>query len=70
MMKKPKNVIVEYPIKYAEYAPTYYGDCPSCGLQSKLTIAVPITQKRIKYQVVSLCPCCGQSIDWTEIIGK
>lgn len=29
--KKPKNVIIKYPGDI----PTYYGDCPLCGVQCK-----------------------------------
>ena len=32
--KKPKNVIIKYPGDMS----TYYGDCPSCGRQSKSMI--------------------------------
>lgn len=64
--EKPKNVIIKYP----GGMPTYYGDCPSCGQQSKSMIVTSNTQRRVKYQVISFCPRCGAAMDWTEIIGN
>ncbi len=65
--KKPKNVIIKYPGDMS----TYYGDCPSCGRQSKsMIIDKYLAQGKLKYQIISFCPRCGQALDWTGIISK
>lgn len=64
---KPKNALVKYPGDM----PTYYGDCPNCGLQSKsMIIDKYLAQGKLKYQGISFCPRCGQALDWTGIISR
>ena len=65
--KKPKNVIIKYP----GGIPTYYGDCPLCGLQCKaLPIDKYLAQGKTVYQSMSFCLRCGTPIDWTEVISE
>lgn len=65
--KKPKNVIIKHP----GGIPTYYGDCPNCDQQSKsMIIDKYLAQRKLKYQIVSFCPRCGQALDWTGIISR
>lgn len=64
LTKAPENVVRTYPGDI----PTYYGDCPDCGMQSK---AIPIDkQGKTVYQSISFCPRCSTAIDWTEVISK
>lgn len=65
--KKPKNVIIKYPGDI----PTYYADCPLCGLQCKaLSIDKYLARGKTVYHSISFCPRCGTPIDWTGVISE